>query len=106
MMDARVFAQHPAFAVLDLSARTLRRDSLLAEIGVDEARIVAIGDEADLLAIRLLGHRKTQLARQLAHLRLGHFAQRKLRSRQLLLLQAEKKIGLIFAGVRTLTHLV
>ena len=92
--------------IANLALRLLRRDAALAEIGIDERRVVAVGDEADLLAIGLGGHRQSQLARQLAHLRLGVAAERKIRSRQLLLLQAEEKIGLILRTVRATAHLI
>ncbi len=105
-MHARVLAQHPARGIANLALRFFRGNAALAKVGIDERRVIAIWDETDLLAVGLGGHRQTQLARQLAHLRLGVSAQRKIRARQLMLLQAEEKIGLILGVVRAPAHLI
>src|SRR5579872_248283 len=95
-----------AFAIEDFAAGLGGRNSLLPEIGVDEAGVIAIGDKADFLAIGLLGHWQTQLARKRPHFWLSELAQRELRSRQLLLLEAEQEIGLVLGRVDTLAHLI
>src|SRR6202042_1895762 len=59
-----------------------------------------------LLAIGLGGDGQSQFTSQLAHLRLGVSAQRKIGARQLLLLQAEQKIGLVLGVVRAPAHLI
>src|SRR5262245_19861690 len=59
----RVFA-HAPFAVL-------------FKITIDEARVITIGDETDLLAFRLLRGGQSGGGRESAHFLFGHFAQRK-----------------------------
>ena len=73
--------------------------ALLGEVGVDEALVVAAGDEADFLRVGLLGERESVLAGEFADLGLGHVAERKDRAAQLLLGQAEEKISLVLARV-------
>ncbi len=106
MMHARVLAQHAAVGVANFAVRFLRSDPALAEVSVDESRIVAVGNEANLLAVGLRGHRQSQLASQIAHLRLGVSAQGKIGAGQLLLLQAEEEIGLVLGVVHAPAHLI
>src|ERR1700704_116318 len=105
-MHARMFAQYTARSVDNFTARLLRRNSLLPEIRVDETRVVAVRHKADFLTVRFFSNWQTQVARQIAYLRLREFAQRKLRARQLLLLQAEEKIRLILARIHASAHLI
>ena len=51
MMDAGMLAKNMTGLVADLAASFGGGNSLLPEIGVDEGRIIAIGDKADLLAV-------------------------------------------------------
>src|ERR1700733_2810943 len=105
-MHASVFAQDAAGGVANLALRLLWSDAALAEVGIDEGRIIAIRDEANFLAIWLGGHRQSQFARQVPHLRLGVTAEGKIGLRQLLLFQTEEKIGLIFRMVHAAAHLI
>src|SRR5580704_4450569 len=106
VMHARVFAEHVTLGVANLALRLFRSDATLAKVSVDECRVVAVGNEADLLAIRLGGDGQSQFASQFANLRLGVTSQRKIGARQLLLFQAEQKIGLILGVVRAAAHLI
>ena len=90
-----MFGQCAAVGRDDLAPRALARRTLLAEIGVDERGVVAVGHEANLLAVALSRHREAHLAGHLAHPRLPVLAQREQRPRQLLLRQTPQKIGLI-----------
>src|SRR5205807_10662685 len=105
-MHARMFTQNAALRIHYFTARLLRGDALLAEIGVDETRVVAIRHKADFLTVRFFSHWQTQVARQIANLRLGEFAERKLGARQLLLLQPEEKIRLILGSIHASTQLI
>ena len=75
-------------------AKTLRRRRAL-----DEAGIIAVGHEADLLTLGLVGVRETKLARTRTDLGLGHRAERKKRAGELGLAEREQKIRLILGGV-------
>ncbi len=89
VMNAGMPADHFAIGGDDFPARIGFRRALLLEIAVDEGRVVAVGDEANLLAVWLRRGRYAEFTRQFAHLRFLHAAQRKARARELLLLQAE-----------------
>src|SRR5256885_6883631 len=52
-----------------------QRLALLGQVGVDEALVVAAGDEANFLRVRLLSERESVLAREFADFRLGHVAE-------------------------------
>jgi hypothetical protein len=58
------------------------RARLRAEPLAQEAGGVAVGDEADVVAVRLVGHAEAALGGQGAHLGLGELAQRQHRARQ------------------------
>ena len=62
--------------------------------------MVAVGDEADLVAVRLLGDRQPELARLLADGRLVEVADREHRVRQLRLVEREQEVRLILRRVR------
>src|SRR5262249_10890343 len=64
-MDPRVASKDPPVFADDLAFGARRFDAGLFEIGIHEGRIVAVGDEADLLAIRLDGYRQAERTRQL-----------------------------------------
>ena len=106
LVQALVLAQH--LPVLRHHLALLRRQAaaLLGQIRLNKTDVVPAGDKANLLAFGLVGHRELLAARQRAHLLLGQLAQRKLGARQLLLGQAEKKVGLVFAGVAREPQLV
>ena len=62
--------------------------------------MVAVGDEADLVAVRLLRNGQPELARLLAHGALVEVADRKHRVRELRLVQREEEVRLILRRVR------
>src|SRR5690349_20698658 len=77
-----------------------KRLTLLGEISIDELLVVAAGDEADLLRIRLVGeHVQSVRARLFADLWLTLFAERKQRAAQLLLRESEKEIRLVLGKI-------
>ena len=95
-MDAAVLGQRRALGVDDppgLSAAGRR-------LALDEAGVVTVGDEADLLALRLLGDRQAESTGMRAHLALGEVAERKARPGELGLGQAEEKVGLVLGARR------
>ena len=65
----------------------------------DERRVVAVGHEADLLAVGLVGDREPEPARLGAHGRLRQRAHREQRSRQLLLRQREQEVRLVLVAI-------
>ena len=65
----------------------------------DEARVVVVGDEADLLAVRLVGDGQLPSPRVLADRILGTIAHREHRVRELLLRQREQEIRLILGRI-------
>src|SRR5579864_436378 len=73
-MHARVLAQYASFGVQYLAPRASWGDASLAKVGIYKRCVVAIGNEADLLAVGLFGNRQPQLARQFPDLRLSEFA--------------------------------
>src|SRR4029450_9917018 len=65
--------------------------AVLFKITIDEARVIAIGNETDLLAFRLLRGGQSGGGRDSAHFLFGHFAQREHGVTQLLLRQLEEE---------------
>ena len=103
-MHAGVVAEHfpgrrDQLALLVPAGVFRRGQTLLQAIGFDELRVIAGGNEADLLAFRLFGDRQPRPARDFADFLLGRLAQREARARHLLLRQAEQEIGLILGGI-------
>ena len=105
-MDAGVLAERPAIGSDDLAASGGRRCPLLSQIRLHEGGVVAIRDEADLLAVLLLGDRQSQTARDLPDLALVHLADRKQSPRKLRLRQSEEEIGLVLAPIHALAKLI
>src|SRR5688572_18161969 len=101
MVNAGVLAQNSAVTIDNRAAYCLGTDSLFLEVGLNELRVVAVGNKTDLLAIVLLRDRNAKLARKLAHLGFGVAAQREQSASKLRLREPEKKIGLIFCLVDT-----
>ena len=66
---------------------------------VDEPGVVAVGDEADLLALLLVGHGQADFGGEGPHLLLGEVAEREDDVPELVLLQVEKEIGLVLVEV-------
>src|ERR1700722_4839240 len=73
--------------------------ALFGEKSVDEALVIAAGDETDFLRVGLLGRGEAVLAGEVADLGLGHVSKRKQSAAELLLGEAEKKIRLVLALV-------
>ncbi len=73
--------------------------SLKAIAALKEGRIVAIGDKADVLAVRLIGNCKAMLQGQLPHLGLAKLAQRQQGMREHFLREAIEHIALIFVSI-------
>ena len=88
-MHTRVLAQRPAGAGHDGAVCALLFHAALLKVGAHELGVVAIGHEADLLAVTLGGDGEVHRTGQLAHFRLGHFPQRKQRAGKLRLRQAK-----------------
>ena len=65
----------------------------------DERRVVAVGHEADLLAVGLVGDQQSEPARLGAHVRLRQRAHRKHRAGQLLLRQREQEVRLVLVAI-------
>src|SRR5262245_580176 len=66
---------------------------------LDERRVIAVGNETDLLAVGLLGDCQPQATCLPAHLGLGERAHRKHRTRELLLRQRKEEVRLILVGI-------
>src|SRR5688500_9949413 len=78
----------------------------IGRVALDKRRVIAVGDEADLVAVGLVGDRQSALARDRAHVRLRQLADWKLRARELLLREREEKVGLILVAVDAAQQLV
>ena len=63
----------------------------IAPCALEKRRVVAVGDEADLVAVRLVGDAQPELARLLAHRRLVEIADREHRVRELRLISVKRK---------------
>src|SRR5689334_22558531 len=99
VVNAVMTAEDAAIAGDEFAGGVRELLALLGEIRVNEALVVAAGDEADLLRVGLFRQRQAVLAGELAHLRLAHFAQRKARAAELLLREAKKKVRMVLGGV-------
>ena len=95
MVDTRMPAEHLPFAVDDLSLAGQRTRADL----FDRARVIAVGHEADLLALGLVGSRQSEFARPGANFLFFEFAERELDRFQLFLTEFEQKIGLVLLPV-------
>src|SRR5580700_6668610 len=73
--------------------------TLVGKVGIEEFLVVAAGDKADLLRVRLFRQRQTVVSRQIAHCRLGHFSKWKNGPAELLLRQTEQEISLVFGSI-------
>ena len=76
VVDAFMPAEHAPIGGDELAGGVRELLALLVEIGVNKALVIAAGDKADLLRVRLFRQREPVLPRQFAHLRLAHLAQR------------------------------
>jgi hypothetical protein len=92
-VNAFVSADDAPFGVNNLAARGhLVFAPFCFEVSLDEARVVAVGHEADLLRLSLVGDVEAVPARRLARFVLRHLAQRKERARELPLRQLPQKV--------------
>src|SRR2546428_11507266 len=99
VVETVVLAKNTAIRGHDVAWPALELHALLGEIGLNEVSIAAARNKTDLLAFRLFGHRQPLLAGNRAHPVFGQLAQREDRARELLLRQAEEKIGLVLGAV-------
>src|SRR5207248_3601205 len=99
VVNAGMLANYFAIRGYQFASGVRQSIAALGKIGIKKILVVAAGDEADLLRIGLFGEREAVLASQFANLRLGHLSQRKERSAELLLGEAEEKISLILGAV-------
>ena len=67
---------------------------------LDHLGVVAVGHEADVLAVVLVGNGKAELARRGADFRLGHGAERKTHEIELVARRGEEEIALVAVEVR------
>src|SRR5208282_382023 len=86
-MHAGVTRQSLSFAVNDRSGAELRGIAS----PLDKTRVVAVGNEADFLALGLVRGRQAQRASAGANFGLGHRAKRKNRPREFILPEREEK---------------
>ena len=70
-LDALVMADDLAGGADEFAGGVGERFALLVEVGLEEGVVVAAGDEADLLRVRLLRDGETGLGCHLADFRLG-----------------------------------
>ena len=68
----------------------------------DELAVVAVGYEAYLLAVRLVGDREASFGGDRADIALGVLANGEQEPPKLFLAQGEEDVGLVLAGVRAL----
>src|ERR1700738_2940288 len=88
--DAVVAAEHAAVKIDDVAGRGGAGPQALDHVGVAPGR-----NEADVLAVVLLGHREIEAARERAGLGLGHLAERKARDGKLRARGGEQEIALV-----------
>src|SRR5438270_11312139 len=91
--------QHRAVSSDQFAGSVRQLFPLLVQVSVDETLVIAAGDKANLLRVRLFRQRQMMLTSQFAHLRLLHVSQRKQRTTELLLRESEEKIGLVLRRI-------
>ena len=74
-------------------------EGAIGQRALDEARVVAVGNEADLLAVRLVGDGQAAIACVGAHVGLRQLADRERRAGELRLRQREEEVRLVLRGV-------
>src|SRR5271163_4016749 len=77
IVNAVVRTDNFAIGCYQIAGGVGQRFTLIGEISVNEALVVAAGDETDFLRVGLPRQRKAVLARKVADLGLGHVAERK-----------------------------
>ena len=68
-------------------------------VALEEAGVIAVGDEADLVTVLLLGDPQAEMARLIAYRGLVQSADRKQGARQLRLIQREEEVGLVLGRI-------
>ena len=86
-------------SVFPSSSTTCPEVSRSGPTSADETEVIVVGDEADLLAFRLVVHRQPLLAGQPADLRLGIIADREEHVGEQFGTQPEEHVGLVLARV-------
>ena len=89
-------SEHPPFPIHDLPRI---ESSVRATAALDEPRIVAVGHEADVLALGLRRRDEAAGTGQLAHLAFGQLAQRKQHMGQRVLGKVVQHVALVLGGV-------
>src|SRR5205085_5260544 len=98
---AVVMADDAPPRVDDLAARgPLVFPPLGFQVALDEARVVAVGHESNLLRLLLLRDVEVVPPRDLAHFWFRHLAEREQGARELILRQLPEEVGLILARVK------
>ena len=92
--DAGVAAEHAAVDMDDVAGLGGARQQPL-----DHLAVVAGGDEADVLAVGLVGDGEAEFVRERAHLRLRQAAEREAQHRELLARRREEEIALVALGI-------
>src|SRR5579863_4742291 len=77
VVNSVVLADYFSVGGHELAGGVGQRLALLGQVGIEKLLVVAAGDKADLLRIRLGGESEAVMASQIAYLRLGHFSERK-----------------------------
>src|SRR2546429_1019482 len=99
-MNACMRAQNLAACGHDFTLARLAACLLFGrQVTIDEARVVTVRNEADLLRLFLFRHRQLIIARRLTRIVLRQFSQRKQRARKLILSQLPKKVRLILLRI-------
>ena len=101
-----MLAQRTAIGGDDRAARSLLGDAALLQVGAQKRCVIAVGHEADLLAVALGGHRQVHGAGQFADFALGQLAERKHGAGKLLLGEAEQEVSLVLGIVHGAQQLV
>ncbi len=100
---ALVAAQHLAGGVVDDVAAVVGRGG--AELLLEPAGVVAVGDEADVVGVRLVGDQQPAAPGLEPDVGLGGVAEREQRVRELLLGEHAEHVGLVLAHVDGPVHL-
>ena len=83
----------------DIAVACAERNFIFRSVGVDELDVAAVGDKAQLHAVRLFGDGESGAASDFADFVFREFAKREFTARELFLRKAPEKIGLIFCGI-------
>src|SRR4029077_9390058 len=90
IVNARMLADHFTAGGHQFARGVGECATLLRQVGIEDELVIAAGDEAYLLRVRLFGERQTVLAREFTPFGLGHASERKQSAAQLLLCKTEE----------------